>query len=297
MPIDPLNHVQVFFGAADNAEARVYARLAVDDPADFTLSGKVHGPECLYAKTLPTSFRLVDRGPGSTLLAEAIVTDPCFWSCDLPFLYRVDVDLLKEGQIVASTRRMLGIRLFGAKGNQLIWEGKNWVMRAARRELAAEAPLTAWREAMLAMIVNDPDDELLTEASRQGVMIVAEVSTVSTLATLERLARWPAVVLAVTGNLDGEQTSAARSLPNLLTARRCDTESEHVSMSPFPSIRIMRNLESMKSGGNFAEAGSPLIAERRMVETVVTVAELRAACDHLQRDIAGCHDVAGYFIV
>jgi len=37
-------------------------------------------------------------------------------------------------------------------------------------------PLDAWHEAGMAMFVTQPDDELCAQASRRGVLLVAEVS-------------------------------------------------------------------------------------------------------------------------
>jgi len=295
MPDCPLDLLQVFFGAANNAEARVYARLPVDGASGLTLAGKVEGPDCLYAKSLPTSFRLTDRGPGTTLLAEAIVSDPCFWSSDLPALYQVDVELRKDGKAIDATRRTLGIRLLGVSGSRFFWEGKNWVVRAARRELAADAPLAEWREAMLAMIVTDPDEALLAEASRQGVMIVADVSSRTTVARLQALARWPAVVLAIVAETDEVSLSATRSWPNLLLARRSTSDDSHKGRGN-NSIRIVRNLDALARLNETSETRSPLIVERMMDESTTSVGDLRAACDRLQGDAAGRGEIAGYFI-
>src|SRR5262245_28286526 len=97
---DLLSELEVFFGDASTAEARVYARMvACHDASDCRLSGAVIGPQCDYARTLSTTVPLVDIRQISTkhganvLLAEAIVPDPCFWSAEVPLLYLVEVEL------------------------------------------------------------------------------------------------------------------------------------------------------------------------------------------------------------
>src|ERR1700758_3777258 len=87
-----LDTLELFFGEATDAEARIYARLPCDKPLDgWQLTGTLTGPECRFANTLPATFEFKDLGPGHDLLAEAIVTEPCFWTPELPFLYRCSV--------------------------------------------------------------------------------------------------------------------------------------------------------------------------------------------------------------
>jgi hypothetical protein len=109
----PLEQLEVFFGRATPAEARVYARIpAAGLPAGTRLTGSVRGPHSAHSKTLPAAFPLVDRGPGSTRVAEAVVPDPCFWAPDAPFLYEVRVSLEVGGQDWAQAEQILGIRPF-----------------------------------------------------------------------------------------------------------------------------------------------------------------------------------------
>ena len=80
-----LSDLDIFYGELTVNRAFVYARLP--RPADdegLSLVGQVRGPRCSRAQTLPLTSPLVDLGPGPTLLARALVPDPCFWSPDLP---------------------------------------------------------------------------------------------------------------------------------------------------------------------------------------------------------------------
>ena len=94
---DPLASLRLFVGAATPAECRVYAEVdgwpkKVSDTfsesgSGMTLSGRITGPYCPYAQTLSATHTFVDRGPGRTLLAEARVTEACFWTPEFPYLY------------------------------------------------------------------------------------------------------------------------------------------------------------------------------------------------------------------
>src|SRR5829696_6519128 len=120
-----LPQLDVFYGDLTVNRAFVYARLPL--PAEvgaWSLAGQIRGPRCLAAETLPVTSPLLDLGPGPTLLARAMVTDPCFWSPDLPAIYDVTVNLLRGTEIVASARREIGLRSLGVRGKHLALESK-----------------------------------------------------------------------------------------------------------------------------------------------------------------------------
>ena len=50
-------------------------------------------------------FAFVDRGPGASLLAEAIVPEPCFWTPEMPHLYQAEVQLRRGGRRAGPRRR------------------------------------------------------------------------------------------------------------------------------------------------------------------------------------------------
>jgi beta-galactosidase/beta-glucuronidase len=66
---------------------------------------------------LPAEYPLV-RLTGQGSAAEAIVTDPCAWSAELPHLYRVEVEATRGNAVVATYHGELGLRRTS--------EPKNW---------------------------------------------------------------------------------------------------------------------------------------------------------------------------
>ena len=129
------DRVQVFFGASDPAQARIYAQLELPeslfaDQADLRLSGRLIGPDCEFAHTLPARIPIVQRDASqASLLAEAVVPDPCFWTPELPFQYRAEIQLHRDDRLLASWQRRLGIRRLGARGRFLFFDGKRFVLR------------------------------------------------------------------------------------------------------------------------------------------------------------------------
>jgi hypothetical protein len=297
MNID-LAELELFFGDANAAETRIYARLPLaGDAAGLSLSGTLTGPYCLYAATLPATIPLVDQGPGESLLAQAIVPDPCCWSPELPMLYNARVELRRGAEVLQRSERTLGIRPLGARGRRLIYEGKSWVLRGVSRGVVPQAPLEAWHEADTAMLIRQPDDNLCQQASRLGVLLVAEVGGDASqiAAELRRLSRWAAVGLAIvetTEPLTKEIRALARNL--LLVQPASDSTSQP---APWAHAWLLDEPSAALAGA----APSPCLvrasAERRL--TIADSSDFAAArrqCDALQRDLAAQAQFAGYLL-
>ena len=293
--------LELFFGEATDTLCRVYARLEDREPdADARLSGTISGPECEYAHTLPATFALADRGPGVSLLAEAVIPDPCFWTPDLPHLYRVRVELRRGGKGVAAVERLFGIRPLGVRDKCLAYHNKRWVLRGVSRQSAPQADLPDWREAGAAMLLPHPDETLCDRASRTGVLLVAELSgdRGHILSELRRLGRWPAVGLAVLDANRPDLEDVGRVAPNLLLAERF-TGSEKVLPDHWTHLAVVE----VEVGQNAAEQLRRRIGGLTLPAIVLrpagygeSIGHARTLCDHLQRDFASLGDFAGYVV-
>jgi|GEM_PF-4595097 len=194
----PLEQLEVFFGRATPAEARIYARIpAVGLPAGARLTGSVRGPKSAFSHTLSATIPLVDLGPGAARVAEAVVPEPCFWTPGMPYLYEVRVSLEVGGQAWAQSEQMLGIRPMGSSHRRLVLEGKPWILRTVEPSDFTIESLIPWREAKASLVLSHPGDAECRAASEQGVGLVAMVNEGDIAAELRRLSRWPAVMLAV----------------------------------------------------------------------------------------------------
>ena len=107
--------INIFIGDVNDVEARVYARF-VHGGNDGTTDGRVvlrgtlRGPFCENTRTLPAKFEFHNSSFDPTTLAEAVVTDPCTWSPELPHLYQADVEALQGDRIVAEFHGAIGLR-------------------------------------------------------------------------------------------------------------------------------------------------------------------------------------------
>ena len=289
-----LDDLVVFHGDLTAARALVYARLALPDgEGGWSLSGYVRGPRCLHAETLPLTTPLVDMGPGKTLLAKASIPDPVFWSPDLPAIYDVNVNLLLGAEIIASERREIGLRSLGVRGRDLFLGGKKWVLRGVSVRSTPPTRPWAWHAESAAYIAEDTDVEALDEASQWGALSVVPVSAANADSQLRALSRFPAAAIALFGDTLPADLEPRNVAPNSLIARMIGSD----NLTPIdPRIDLLvADAQWLATRTLPATLDKPVIASRRL-PSPVDLAQARAACDRLQRDLAPLGQFAGYIV-
>jgi hypothetical protein len=303
-----LDGAEIFFGQATPAEARLYVRVTMPEtPGDVTLSGNLSGPFCRYAQTLPLTVPLhaksrpraasrhPDEGERPQALSEVVIPDPCFWTPELPFHYRVQLELRRETEIIDTAQRVIGVRRLGVRGRHLFFEGKRWVLRGIRVESTDWRDLTAWRNASAAMMVPSPSDQLCEELSETGILVVAELQgTAADIATeLARLSRWPAVGLAILRSTETFGIEIRRRAPNILLGQR--TKPGAAVEAEWAHVALCEASDLARFSGCAQETRLPVIAERCTTQRLPPNAA-RAECDRLQSDLADVGDFAGYVV-
>ena len=103
---------------------------------------------------------------------------------------------MRDGEIIARAERSIGIRPLGARGRDLLFDGQRFVLRGVSAAEVSNVELTAWHDAGVALVMQQIDESVLAAASRVGVLIVAELAAAE-VSRLPRLARFPAVGMAV----------------------------------------------------------------------------------------------------
>jgi hypothetical protein len=275
--------LQIFHGEANSAAARLYVRIDCCEP-NTCLAGEIIGPFCEYARTLSARIPLVDHGGAPSALAEAIIPDPCFWTPELPFLYRARIELKRGTTSVAEIEQSFGIRRLATSNNHLLFDGQRWVLRAVDRSLDERAPWDAWRAQSTTCMVRAPDDALLRDASRFGVLIVAIEDAP---ARLVELARWPAVGIALFTHQATIAPEFVAAAPNLIVGR--------LFAPPEPVIAAPWSRIIAADAGEMPDLPMPRVACRFTSHS--DLADARAECDRLQRDLAGRGEYAGYMIL
>ena len=90
-------------------EATVRVRYRGEAAETILLRGTLRGPYCERAHTLPADYPFRATATGGTTI-EAIITDPCPWSEEVPHLYRAEVAALRGGEVVAEYHGEVGLR-------------------------------------------------------------------------------------------------------------------------------------------------------------------------------------------
>jgi len=204
--------IVVTLGPCDDMRAQVFVRVprpaAGPDSGSLRLEGTLIGPECRRATTLPTTARLVDLGPPpgdagattATLVGKAVLTEPAFWTPDLPNLYRLEMRIVSGDAVAATHGLRIGLRRLGAKGRSFRLDGRRWVPRGVSIDRTAFDVDTLRDQAATACVVN-PDEPLCARADADGVAVIAGLeAAMSADAAAERIAGWaihPAVVMAL----------------------------------------------------------------------------------------------------
>lgn len=232
---DTLNQPDFILGDSSDAVARLYVRVPREESAaGAILQGQISGPDCRYADTLRTTVKLRDKGPGPTLLAEVAIPEPCYWTPELPFLYRVKVAIEQgnserlEATAIAkaemSLSRQIGLRRLGARNRSLFLSGKRYVPRGRFLAAPNEQAVEDAHAAEGAIWTVSPAEQLCEQASEIGVLLVAqmpaELSGSELVAEVRRLARWPAVGVVLLGESEKKRdiVTLRRAAPNLLFA-------------------------------------------------------------------------------
>lgn len=97
-------------------KATVRVRYCGDLNGPLAVRGMLRGPYCDNARTLPADFPFSDR-QGSEPVAEAVVTDPCLWTEELPHLYQVQVAAVRGDEVVAEYHGVVGLRRTSTRPN------------------------------------------------------------------------------------------------------------------------------------------------------------------------------------
>jgi hypothetical protein len=307
-------------GRCDSLRAEVFFRAEVPPGVaadEAVLTGTLSGPDCKHAITLPVTAKLGPvPGPdateapaaATTLVARTILTEPSFWTPELPGLYRLEARLVVAGREVAAWRRLVGLRRLGVRGRSLWLDGRRYVPRGL---VGPADDLAAFRAASLAAVVSDPSEEFLTRADAEGVAVLGLLADAvgqplageAAAAAVLRWAWHPAVFMAVvpraaSAATAGEMAAATHGRRGtLLVAWEAD------GSRPPPAVPVGVDLlvVTLSASGLPHEAwrteppAMPLVARRLADEASASAAQSRSRreCDALQAALASWGTAAG----
>jgi hypothetical protein len=248
-----------------------HARLLFRD-GDSVTTGTIRGPFSDFAKTLTADFKLK---PTESNRAEALITEPCYWTPQLPMRYELHVD--------GEPSVPFGLKRFYCSGRNLTLESKRIVLRGKMCDSPSKADLQLARQHEAALIVTDPTYEVCEIASRLGVPLLVRITSVT---AVERLAWFPAVYMVLA--TVGQQFNPS---PQVSVA-------EVVKVGDEPTFGGQAVIIELELGERppawAATCDIPVIVIRKDPEADIKTA--RAGCDRLQAELAPEFDLAGYFV-
>lgn len=286
-------------GRCDEMRAEVFfTATAAAAATQARLTGSLTGPRRGRDVTLPSTSRLeplprVDGHRGAT--ARCVLTEPAYWSPELPNLYRLEARLEADGREVHTGFEMLvGLRRLGTRGRSLWLEGRRWVPRGVTVASGFD-PVAHRREGLMALLA-DPDAAALAEADSVGVAVAALAATSDEADLVGRIGAWarhPAVVLAI---LPMVSTAAALATAGgtvkgtmLLGQAVAGAEPPPAACPGVDVLVVLLDAGATPHEGWRAGAPVPLLAWR--ADRVA--AGGRRGCDALQQDLAAWGLAAG----
>lgn len=282
--------LEFVLGRADDVQAEAYVRLGAG-PADAQINdaqitGTLTGPRCRHATTLPTAIPLRPLAGDGRAAARALVTEPSFWTPELPNLYELVAEARTPAGVSAATRRLVGLRRLGVRGRSIWLDGRRWVPRGGAASNESFDP-ARFRAEQLTALISDPTPEVCAAADAIGVPIVArfgdEAASEAILDHMAALAQHPAAVMAVLPGQHVAAIGASRSTGTMLVAVEVDA-AEQPPMTLAPGVQCLV--------ARIAPGAMPLDAWRDHAPAVPIVAwregagDGRRACDLLQADLA-----------
>lgn len=283
--VGPTPRLEFVLGRADDVRAEAYVRL-VGGPAGATITGTLTGPRCRLATTLPTVIPLQSLAGEGPAAARAIVTEPSFWTPELPNLYEMAAEARTAAGVVVATRRLFGLRRLGVRGRSIWLDGRRWVPRG-RVAVGESFDPAEFRAEGIVAVITDPTPETCAAADACGVAIVARFcpgcGTAKIVERVATLAQHPAVVMAVIPPESVATVMAARGTGTMLVALEVDAGlPPPATVPPGVDCLVARLTPGVVPTDTWREHAPavPIVAWRE------GEGEGRRACDLLQAELA-----------
>ena len=293
------------FGALTESSARVSFRLDADERFELE-SGQLRGPFCEHARTLATDFALTAneaRSAGDISL-QAVVSDPCYWSPDLPHLYELAIRGRRAGKTMTE-RRFIGLRRWAVERESFYLNRRRTVLRGGAMGRPWANRVSEARDAGAALLIPAPSEDDADLADRQGLALVADLrdSHGDAMTEVMRLSWHPSVVAVLADRDDFRPCDAERWPKHLPLAISAYSDDEQAAPAGYPSDDPFGSLSF--AGILAVELGSDSMPRLPSGKAILAIrregfcedfAAVRAACDRLQAELAPEFDLAGYFV-
>ena len=299
--------ISVLLGPCDDMRAEAFVRLVGSGTSAARITGTIIGPRRGRDTTLPTTSRLVPLPGGADVgpVSRAILTEPAYWTPELPNLYRLEatVDSPSAGpsaglgdSAAGRTDTLIGLRRLGVRGRSLWLDGRRWAPRAV---VAAGRPdLPAVKAASLGAVLVNVLEEDLASADEMGVALIPLLGAADLMtAKVAALARHPAAMLALVAAdvpsevIAGRLATLRRTKGTMLIGQAVDgSQPPSMVKTPLDFIAVTLAAGCVPHEAWRSACAVPLVAWRH---DGCDPATGRSACDVLQGDLAAWGLAAG----
>jgi hypothetical protein len=303
MTPDFCEQLDVFTLAAMESEARL-CLCDMSRGRIRSFHGELRGPRCAKAKTLQASFAVArcDCEADVSHSTSVLVTEPCYWTPELPMLYDLTLEIELADGAKTTCRQPIGLRRWEIHGRDFFRDGKRIVLRGAIVDDPSLESIQQAGEAEMTLLIRNSSDQVLQPASELGVPLVIDLRGCAGEFTpaLLRLAWCPAVGLAL---LDEEPTSGFYQSPALKLGNVSDAAKPQAAGAAvcglahdhWADVIVFELAPGERPPAWAATVEKPVIAIRRG-GTYPELAAARRGCDCLQAELAPEFDLAGYFV-
>lgn len=256
---------------------------------------ELHGPYCERAQTLRTTFR-AERCQCEEKVSHfttLLVTDPCYWTPQLPQLYDLQLALELADGTTTEWKHTIGLRRWEIEGRNLFRERKRTVVRGVTVADLCVENLQAAVKAEVALVVRDPSKAFLQRASELGVPLVVDLRGVYSNISHKLLSyAWqPAVVLALPDLRSVDFHYQPRAVKTGCVIHAADSFDD----DSWADVIVIELNEAERPPDWAATCQQPVIAIRCQ-EAYADLQQARRGCDRLQADLAPQFDLAGYIV-
>lgn len=306
-------HVQfrTILGRADDLKADVFFQMRVPaskkNEPPLALEGLLTGPISTRASTLPVrqniricSQQIIDDG--IEILGHSILTEPAFWTPNVPMLYSVKCSITSRDQEVASMSETIGLRRLGIRNHSLWLDSHRFVIRGvtcsgrdskSTEQLSAKPKdyQTAEVIDLSAGVPSEPNslgqnlDEKLKHADKSGRPIIVRLDPQSLPhsipAVICKLTHHPAVLLTVIPNtLLPEVPKISGYKGTMLIAAEVPAEMDPPELPNGVDLAVVRLSKTVPESSWKTPPPYPIIAWQTGVPSQ------RQECDRLQALLA-----------
>lgn len=256
-------------------------------------SAAFYGPFCKFSNTLP--YKIPLRIEPNSARWSVTVPDVCYWTPNLPFHYRLTLQLTDTRQLTT----WVALKRFGVKGTALSMDGERYVLRGfSTRGLeftaSDDAAWQALREQRAVLVLETLEQELVLRAGWAGIPVLWDTRK-QRLQTADILAiRAMPAVMGMLANEPFLREPAFQQAANELlwivagadesALRDLADERTQVALLREPSeqMTFSREWPTIISS---PFTGNPSLADRRKL------------CDELQAQTAELGSAAGYLLL